>query len=499
MLFKSLTGAILATTLSASALAAADYYVLVPNSGKLVNEGEAPEQAPLTVTLSPYALPEAKVRRAYSFDFKPLLSVEGDAAFSMGQVAWSTPEAQLPQGLLLQEDGVLSGTPQAKSSGLSIDVIATYKDGEGSQVYTLVVGGELLHVTQIAVGSAHTCAVTTGGGVKCWGFNSKGQLGDGTYTARSYPGDVQNLTSGVSKIFMGAMHTCALQSNGALSCWGQNEGGQLGDSTKTNKPTPSVVSLPGAVMSAGLGSTHSCVALVSGEAYCWGQNNYGQLGDGTQQEKLTPTAVTNLPSSVAQVTAGQSHSCAMTSAGAVMCWGWNYHGQLGDGGTATRPTPELVAGLDPVQEIHSGFGANHTCALLTSGQIQCWGQNGSGQLGNAATTNSPTPVYVVDFPIGGAKSLSVGSSHTCAVSTSNAARCWGFNNQGRLGTGDTTNSSIPLTVSGLSSGVTSVTAGGSHSCARLSAGYAKCWGAGSAGQLGTGSTTSSLVPVDVEY
>src|SRR5262249_34768238 len=185
--------------------------------------------------------------------------------------------------------------------------------------------------TAITAGSYHTCALTSAGGVECWGNNRYGELGDGTRVSRATPVLVSGLASGVTAIGGGNDHTCAVMSDGSVKCWGHNDSGQLGNGTRADRLTPVTVSGLGGVTAIAGGDSHTCALTRSGGVECWGQNDNGQLGDGTTTGHLTPAAVSGLGSGVVAIGAGNAHSCALTSAGAVECWGFNGNGELGDG------------------------------------------------------------------------------------------------------------------------------------------------------------------------
>ena len=269
------------------------------------------------------------------------------------------------------------------------------------------------------------------------------------------------------------------------------------------------VSVVFAPVSAGLNDT--CGVTTSGAAYCWGNNGQGQLGNGSTTDSYTPVAVSGgLSFATVSVSSNYYNTCGVTTSGAAYCWGDNVFGQLGNGST-TGPqqclgvpcstTPVAVSGGLSFATVSAGY--NHTCGLTTSGAAYCWGSNGSGDLGNGSTTNSSTPVAVS----GGLSfaTVSAGYFNTCGVTTSGAAYCWGDNDFGQLGNGSTTGpqqcnsapcSTTPVAVSGGLSFAT-VSAGHSHACALTTNGAAYCWGHNFAGDLGNGSTTDSSTPVAV--
>jgi hypothetical protein len=209
-------------------------------------------------------------------------------------------------------------------------------------------------VTAIAAGGQHTCALVNGG-VKCWGTNGSGQLGDSSNTQRLIPVDVTGLTSGVTAISAGAAHTCALTTGGGLKCWGFNSNGQLGDNSNSNRNVPvDVVGLTSGVTSVAAGYFHTCAVASGGAVKCWGDNFVGELGNNSSDESHVPVDVSGLGSGASKVAVGTSHSCALMISGGVKCWGINFNGQLGDGGVdPIRRIPGDVVGLTGVAALSS--------------------------------------------------------------------------------------------------------------------------------------------------
>ena len=360
----------------------------------------------------------------------------------------------------------------------------------------------LTGVSAVEGGREHFCALTTAGGVKCWGYNGQSQLGDGGTTTRSTPADVTGLTSGAVAINLGYAHSCALMSDGTAKCWGYNAYGQLGNGTTFNRKTP--INVDGGATLFATASTvaisangnNTCAVTSAGGVKCWGHNSYEQLGSGYNNvHSEAPTDVSTLTSGVATVANGLYHTCALTTGGGVKCWGQGYYGQLGNGGTTNASAPTNVSGLaSGVTAIASGEYFN--CALTSGGGVKCWGYNGQGQLGNGSNTRSSVPVDVSGLTTG-VSAIGAGKDFACAALAADGMRCWGNNSNGQLGNGSNTNSNVPVAVSSLPSAISSIAAGNNHTCALLGAGGLKCWGYNGYGQLGNGGTTSINVPVDV--
>lgn len=485
MLKKTILAALLATA-GVTALAAADYYVVVPMPGKAASGA-----ATIALTLHAATLPPGQLSQAYSYDLNTLLSVTGDAAFNPANVAWRLTSGALPAGITLT-NGVLSGTPTVKNeAGSGVQVEASYKTKSGQQAYTIMVNGVALQVTSIASGATHTCAVTTVGGVKCWGDNSSGQLGTGDQESAFSPVSVPGLV-GATSVTAGMTHTCAVVAGG-VKCWGYGGDGQLGGGNWNTSLVPAAV--PGltnvAIVSAS--SDNTCAVTTAGAAFCWGANGSGQVGDGSTTWRNRATSVSGLEAGVAGISVGDSHACALTTTGGVKCWGGNSDGQLGDNSVVTRLTPVDVTGLTAGAAVISA-GSAATCAVTTAGGAKCWGTNNFGQVGDGTTTSQKTPAGVTGLA-SGVKTIATGGGQACAVTTGGTTFCWGNNDYGQLGIGTADSSNVPvqLTVAP----VASLALGWTHSCARTMSGIAKCWGSGTNGNLGTGQGLDASTPMDV--
>lgn len=348
----------------------------------------------------------------------------------------------------------------------------------------------------VVAGEAHACVVASDDRVYCWGANNASQLGDGTTMRRMSPVPVLGLPGGTpSAVAAGTGHTCAVV-NGTAYCWGANASGQLGDGTTMPRAGPVAVRnlAAGSVLSMVAGDRHTCALTVSGSVYCWGGNASGQLGDGSATDRPTPTAPAL--SGATAVTAGLDHTCAIASGG-VLCWGRNFSGQLGDGTAMQRRSP-VASGITSGATFVEA-GSQHTCAVA-DGILYCWGENFSGQVGDGSTMDRPAPTRV-ETGAGAVMAVAAGDTHTCAINTSGDVSCWGDNPDGRLGDGTTTSRLQPVTLSGISAAAIAGGGGGNGTfgmtCATPTRGGVSCWGQNSNGQLGDGSMVPRLVPTSV--
>ncbi len=256
--------------------------------------------------------------------------------------------------------------------------------------------------------------------------------------------------------------------------------------------SPAGAEPPGPEASLAVGDDHTCVLVEEGRVSCLGDGDSGQLGDGANfEDRRKPHLVVGIENAIA-VSAGEDHTCAVLATGTVRCWGDNDKGQLGNGGGADRSSPVTVNNLNDAVAVAAGD--NHTCAVRENGTVVCWGDNSNGQLGNGNTTNSNVPVFVTN--IGRAQAVSAGQFHTCVVTSDDFVSCWGGNRWGQLGDGTSTDRLQAVRVAQLEQ-VNSVAAGYAHTCATEKTGAVKCWGSNEFGQLGIGAANSSLRPAVV--
>jgi alpha-tubulin suppressor-like RCC1 family protein len=335
-----------------------------------------------------------------------------------------------------------------------------------------------------------------------WGENLDGQLGTGDLETRLLPTPITSLDAGVVSISIGTDHGCAALTTGDVYCWGSNDSGQLGNGSTTNSLAPVAVTLPAPATAVACGGSHSC-AVAGGALYCWGENPSGELGNGTTTSSELPGPVAGLDGGVATVQANQGVTCALTVDGGLFCWGANPSGLLGNGngqvGNANgipSTTPAQVTGLTS-GVISFAIGSNHGCAVTSAGAVECWGQNFFGELGDGNVTDQGAPFAVTGLG-SGFQSVTVGDQHSCALSQQGGVVCWGRGSYGELGNGTTMDvNNLPVNVTGLDAGVSAIAAGDGHTCA-LTADGMFCWGYDGNGAMGTGTLDNATTPVPVQ-
>ncbi|MBW4030766.1 MAG: hypothetical protein HIU57_08895 [Acidobacteria bacterium] len=333
------------------------------------------------------------------------------------------------------------------------------------------------------------------GAVECFGLGNLGQLGYFYGNLYPTPSDAGNINN-ASTVSAGGNSTCALLSTGHVDCWGYNMYGQLGNGGVGGQYSTSPVSVTGISTATDVsqGQFSTCSVLSGGTIDCWGQNASGDLGDGNTAMSSVPVPVSSITNATS-VSMGTNFACATLTTGHVDCWGDNSTGELGDGGAeSSSDVPVNVSSITNAVEVSAGDKG--ACALLSTGSIDCWGDNSTGELGNASTSQSDIPVAVSS--ITNATAVSVGMEFACAVLSTGSVKCWGTNASGELGNASTSPSDIPVTVSSLSNAV-SVSSGATSSCATLVSSAVWCWGSDNFDQLGyvAGSPNYSAVPVQI--
>ena len=422
---------------------------------------------------------------------------QSGAIISDAQIRWSSTDAV---GIaFVTQNGLISAIGAGTTT-----IIAEY-DGLSAELPVTVTAD----LVQIASGWFHTCGVTVLGRATCWGSNASGKLGTGTLFGNGTPALVTGLTPPTATVSAGGNSSCALDGNGAAFCWGSNSRGQLGigsfggtvgENGESNSAQVSAVPVSGSLSftTITIGDRHACGLTSAGEVYCWGGGGWGQLGVGTPTSvcsgepcELRPRKIEGFTFDV--VSAGLQHTCGIVTSGDAYCWGVNQSGAVGDSSRIDSFfAPNLVVGGHKYLAID--LADEHTCALTTTGAAYCWGLNGDGQLGEGSGFTQRFPV-----PVAGGivfQTVTTGGSHSCALTPDGDAYCWGRNFEGELGTGTRLNSETPVLVN-TSLQFASITAGATHNCGMAKTGDAYCWGWNITGQLGVGSGRDRLVPASV--
>jgi alpha-tubulin suppressor-like RCC1 family protein len=354
---------------------------------------------------------------------------------------------------------------------------------------------------QISSGFFHTCGVTTSDQAYCWGNNTLGQLGMGSRTGPE--GCDRSATCSTRPVAVvgglrfrsvsaGADHSCAVTYEDKAYCWGGNSSGALGDGTYDLSSSPVAVAGGLHFRQISVGWNHTCAVTTDDLAYCWGRGSRGLLGNGSEEDRNAPVAVAG-GLHFRALSAGGEFTCAITTTNRAYCWGSNFDGQLGDSTKVEfRTVPGPVSGGRSYRQIDAG--GYHACALNLNSQAFCWGDGRVGQLGNGKTVLSRWPRRV----LGGLTfdRVDAGTYHTCGETGGNRVYCWGYNSHGQLGDGTTTTRTTPVLVSG-NVGFAHVSAGGYHTCGTTPTFAGYCWGRNMFGALGDGTLSKHLIPKPV--
>lgn len=342
-------------------------------------------------------------------------------------------------------------------------------------------------VTALSAGDTHTCALRSNGQVWCWGNNDRGQLGNGSTTSSANPVRVGS-DSDWASVSTGGNYSCGVRAGGQLWCWGAID--QM-DVVQNYGAVPVRVGSASDWSSVSAGWQHACGVRAGGQLWCWGFNNSGQLGNGSTNNSGNPVRVGSASDWLSVSAGAFTHSCGLRAGGNVWCWGANDWAQLGVSNTNPSSVPVLVG---------SGFtsvaaGGYHSCGIRNGGQMWCWG--------TITNDDDDNFVMVVDYGFGPQRvgsasdwsSVAAGYLSACGLRSSGQIWCWGFNDYGQLGNGSTTNSANPVMVGSASdwSSISRVT--NRTACGVRAGGQAWCWGMGDDGQLGNGAFTHSSVPV----
>jgi alpha-tubulin suppressor-like RCC1 family protein len=374
------------------------------------------------------------------------------------------------------------------------DVSGELGNGGGATQVSAVPIPDITGVSSIQGGDGFTVALRTDHTVWSWGTNNDGQLGQGTVNLGSTtPGQVVGLT-GVTALSASAAHTLAITASGGVSSWGYNGYGQLGNGTTTTSAVPvSVLGLTGVTAVSGGGDQtlagFSLALCSDGLVRSWGYNNHGQLGNGTTTNSSTPAVIPGL-TGITAMSAGDSHALAVKSDGTVWSWGYNSNGQLGNGTTTNSSSPAMVSGLSGIVAVAAG--ATQSLALGSDGTVWAWG----GLEGPGGLTTTLTPARILAGA--GISAICAGALHSAALATDGTVWTWGNNNLGQLGNESTTASSTPLHVPNVS-GVIAISAGTYHTLVILSDHSCEGWGSNNSGELAITPTQSTAIPIHVTH
>jgi alpha-tubulin suppressor-like RCC1 family protein len=292
----------------------------------------------------------------------------------------------------------------------------------------------------VAAGFQFTCTLKDGA-VSCFGYNGYTVVtGASTFSNRQTSGDIGPATS-IAAAESGG-HLCAIATEPAagLYCWGISQGAIGNGPVSGTQTSGPFLAISGSVKQVAVGEAHTCGLTMANELYCWG----GNMAVGPTAQFAATTPITISDRTFASVAAGGRSTCATTTDGALYCWGSDSFGQLGNGGAnSDTNVPSLVSGVTDVAQV--ALGGYHTCAVQTAGALYCWGKGDDGQLGLGNFTSQTTPVLVTGLDH--VALVGLGYDHTCAAtSTTGALYCWGSASYGQLGDGTAISKNTPTLV-----------------------------------------------------
>ena len=385
---------------------------------------------------------------------------------------------------------------------------------------------EDLKFSEISLGGSHSAAITTDGRLYTWGFNNFGQLGNTTNNIGYDPEDITNNfvlnpNEIIVKVALGRSHSLAITSEGRVFTWGWNIYGQLGNGGTANKDVPTEITSkfslnPGeTVIDASLGYVHSIILTSEGRVFTFGSNSYGQLGNDLSSNQDEPFNITGsfaLESNetIVKISAGDYHSLALTSNNRIYVWGYNNFGQVGDDSLVNKDIPVditssfALSGAEVITVVEGG--TYHSGAVTSTGRTFTWGKNNSAQLGNGTTDFKQVPTEITSgFTLNVGEivtDISLGGSHSMAITSEDRLFSWGFNYYGQLGDNSTAFRYSPVGISSYytlndSEGISKFGVGGNHSSFITSNGRLFIWGNNGSGQVGDKSATSYLVPLEI--
>ncbi|MCA8836463.1 MAG: hypothetical protein K8963_01230, partial [Proteobacteria bacterium] len=388
-------------------------------------------------------------------------------------------------GRACEISGMLTG--EGVKPGITVQALSTTGEDTATVIFT-VTPIPLGLVRQVSSGGDYTCAISVDDEIFCWGDTGApidpNEPRD-TLIIRT-PTKFTTPVTDWTQVSGGSSHTCAINTAGALYCWGNGNTGRLGLNDTDSRDTPTKVGDATNWTQVSAGSSHTCAVNTAGELYCWGGGFAGRLGLNDANDRRIPTKVTTPVTNWTQVNAGDGHTCAINTTGELYCWGRGFAGRLGLNDANNRMTPTKVGNATNWTQVNATV--EHTCAINTAGELYCWGLGRDGRLGLNDTDNRTIPTKV-----GNATNwtqVSAGTDHTCTINTTGELYCWGLGRDGNLGLGDTDNHTIPTKV-GNATNWTQVTVASSHTCAINTTGQLYCWGDSSSGYLGLGTITGA--------